>query len=155
MSASEMVSLLEGQGFFAGVPERVAAAIGELTSERKAGIGELLFRQGDPADRFFLVKSGLVAIELYAPGRDPIVVEQVYDGDVVGWSWLVPPYRWSFDARAVEPSSLIDIDAAALRERFGVDPILGYEVIRRFVPVMARRLSSARERLVECVTDPS
>jgi CRP-like cAMP-binding protein len=150
-----MVSLLEGQGFFAGVPERVAAAIGELTSERKAGIGELLFRQGDPADRFFLVKSGLVAIELYAPGRDPIVVEQVYDGDVVGWSWLVPPYRWSFDARAVEPSSLIDIDAAALRERFGVDPILGYEVIRRFVPVMARRLSSARERLVECVTDPS
>jgi CRP-like cAMP-binding protein len=155
MSASSMVSLLEGQGFFAGVPERVAATLGELTSERKAGIDELLFRQGDAADRFFLVKSGLVAIELYAPGRDPIVVEQVYDGDVVGWSWLVPPYRWSFDARAVEPSSLIDIDAASLRERFAADPILGYEVIRRFVPVMARRLSSARERLVECVTEPS
>ena len=155
MSVSSMATLLEEQGFFAGVPERVAAAIGELTSERKAAIGELLFRQGDAADRFYLVKSGLVAVELYAPGRDPIVVEQVYDGDVVGWSWLVPPYRWSFDARAVEPSSLIDIDAAALRERFGVDPILGYEVMRRFIPVMARRLSSARERLVECVTEPS
>jgi CRP-like cAMP-binding protein len=150
-----MASLLEGQGFFAGVSEGVAATIGELTSERKAGIDELLFRQGDPAERFFLVKSGLVAVELYAPGRDPIVVEQVYDGDVVGWSWLVPPYRWSFDARAVEPSSLIEIDAAALRERFGVDPILGFEVMRRFIPVMARRLSSARERLVECVTEPS
>ncbi|MGP6190361.1 MAG: Crp/Fnr family transcriptional regulator [Vulcanimicrobiaceae bacterium] len=155
MSASSIANLLETQGFFAGVPEQVAAALAELTSERKADIDELLFRQGDPADRFFLVKSGLVAIELYAPGRDPIVVEQVYDGDVVGWSWLIPPYRWSFDARAVEPSSLIEIDAATLRERFALDPILGYEVIRRFAPVMARRLSSARERLVECVTEPS
>ncbi len=155
MSTSSMASLLVEQGFFASVPENVAATIGELTSERKAGIDELLFRQGDRADRFYLVKSGLVAVELYAPGRDPIVVEQVYDGDVVGWSWLVAPYRWGFDARAVEPSSLIDIDAAALRERFASDPILGYEVMKRFIPVMARRLSSARERLVECVTEPS
>jgi CRP/FNR family cyclic AMP-dependent transcriptional regulator len=155
MSTSSMASLLVEQGFFASVPDNVAATIGELTSERKAGIDELLFRQGDRADHFYLVKSGLIAVELYAPGRDPIVVEQVYDGDVVGWSWLVAPYRWSFDARAVEPSSLIDIDALALRERFPADPILGYEVMRRFIPVMARRLSSARERLVECVTEPS
>ena len=155
MRTSSMASLLVEQGFFASVPENVAATISELTSERKAGIDELLFRQGDRADHFYLVKSGLIAVELYAPGRDPIVVEHVYDGDVVGWSWLVAPYRWGFDARAVEPSSLIDIDAAALRERFPTDPILGYEVMRRFIPVMARRLSSARERLVECVTEPS
>ena len=153
MNAST-AGLVEGQGFFAGVPERVADAIGALATERNVRIGELLFRQGEPADRFYLVRSGRVAVELYAPGRDPIVVEHVYDGDVVGWSWLVPPFRWSFDARAVEPSSLIEIDAAALRERFSTDPILGYEVIRRFTPVIARRLSSARERLVECVTEP-
>jgi CRP-like cAMP-binding protein len=155
MNASSMAMLLEGQGFFAGVPERVASTLGALTSERKAGIDELLFRQGDRADHFYLVRNGLVAIEVYAPGRDPIVVEQVYDGDVVGWSWLVSPYRWSFDARAVEPSSLIDIDAAALRARFADDPALGFEVMRRFIPVMARRLSSARERLVECVSEPA
>ena len=153
MNASA-ASLLEGQGFFARVPELVADAISTLATERKMRIGELLFRQGEPADRFYLVRSGRVAVELYAPGRDPIVVEHVYDGDVVGWSWLVPPFRWSFDARAVEPSSLIDVDAAALREQFSTDPILGYEVIRRFVPVIARRLSSARERLDECVTEP-
>ena len=153
MNASA-ASLLEGQGFFARVPELVADAISALATERKVRIGELLFRQGEPANRFYLVRSGRVAVELYAPGRDPIVVEHVYDGDVVGWSWLVPPFRWSFDARAVEPSSLIDVDAAALREQFSTDPILGYEVIRRFVPVIARRLSSARERLVECVTEP-
>jgi CRP/FNR family transcriptional regulator, cyclic AMP receptor protein len=154
MSTSSMASVVEAQSFFAGVPERVAAAIGELTTERKADIDELLFRQGESADRFLVVKSGRVAIELYAPGRDPIVVEHVYDGDVVGWSWLVPPYRWGFDARAVEPSSLLEVDAAALRERFSSDPVLGYEVMRRFLPVMARRLSGARERLVECLTEP-
>ena len=154
MNAST-ADLLEAQGFFAGVPERVADAIRVLATERKVRIGELLFRQGEPANRFYLVRSGRVAVELYAPGRDPIVVEHVYDGDVVGWSWLVQPFRWSFDARAVEPSSLIDVDAAALREQFSTDPILGYEVIRRFVPVIARRLSSARERLVECVTEPA
>ncbi len=146
--------LLEGQGFFAGVPRHVAGVISALATERKMRIGELLFRQGELADRFALVRNGRVAVELYAPGRDPIVVEHVYDGDVVGWSWLVPPFRWSFDARAVEPSSLIEIDAAALRERFSTDPILGYEVIRRFMPVIARQIASARERLIECVTEP-
>jgi CRP/FNR family cyclic AMP-dependent transcriptional regulator len=155
MNASGMARLLESQGFFAGLPERIAAAIGELTSERKASMNELLFRQGEAADRFFLVQRGMVAVEVYAPGRDPIVVEQVDEGEVVGWSWLVPPYRWSFDARSVEPSSLIEIDAGALRERFEADPALGYEVMKRFVPVMASRLSSARERLVECVSEPA
>src|ERR1035438_3477525 len=77
MSTSSMASLLVEQGFFATVPENVAATIGELTSERKAGIDELLFRQGDRADHFYLVKSGLIAVEMYAPGRDAIVVEQI------------------------------------------------------------------------------
>jgi CRP/FNR family transcriptional regulator, cyclic AMP receptor protein len=134
--------------------KRVADAIRALATERKVQIGELLFRHGEPADRFDLVCSGRVALELYAPGRDPMVVEHVYDGDVVGWSWLVPPFRWSFDARAVEPSLLIEVDAAALRERFSSDPILGYEVIRRFIPAIARQIASARERLIECVTEP-
>jgi CRP/FNR family cyclic AMP-dependent transcriptional regulator len=153
MNAST-AGLLEEQGFFAGVPERVADAISSLATERNARIGELLLRQGEPADRFFLVRYGLVAIEMYAPGRDPIAVDHMYVGDVVGWSWLVPPFRCSLDARAVEPSSLIEIDAVSLRERFGTDPILGYEVLRRFIPVIAHLLSSARERLVECLTEP-
>jgi CRP/FNR family transcriptional regulator, cyclic AMP receptor protein len=155
MNTSSMANLLSEQRFFAGIPDRFVATIGELASERRADIDELLWRQGQRADRFYLVKTGRIAIEQYAPGRDPIVVDQASEGDVVGWSWLVAPYRWTFDARAVEPSSLIDIDAAALRDRFGVDPILGYEVMQRFFPVMGRRLSSALERLVECITEQS
>jgi CRP/FNR family cyclic AMP-dependent transcriptional regulator len=153
--APSMAVLVSAQGFFSGVPESVAAAIGAVTSERKVRIGELLFHQGDSADRFFLVRNGLIAVELYAPGREPIVVEHVDEGDVVGWSWLVPPHRWSFDARAVEPSSLFEVNGRALRERFAADAILGYEVMKRFTPLMARRLASARERLVECLIEPS
>jgi CRP-like cAMP-binding protein len=152
---ASIVTLIERHGFFVGIPQRMAAAIGALAVERKVAMDEMLLRQGEPANHVFLVYSGKVSVELFAPGRDPIVVEQLGAGDVVGWSWLCLPYRWSFDARAVEPSTVIDIDAAALRARFDADPALGYEVLRRFVPVMSRRLSSSRERMVECVIDKS
>jgi CRP-like cAMP-binding protein len=155
MTAMSIVSMLEQHRFFAGIPANMAAAIGEYSTERGYAMDEFLLRQGDPADHVYLVYSGMVSVELYAPGRDPVVVEQLGAGDVVGWSWLCPPYRWAFDARAVEPSTIVDINAAALRARFDADPALGYEVLRRFVPVMARRLSSSRERMVECVIDKS
>jgi CRP-like cAMP-binding protein len=155
MSATGMAGLLQRQGFLSGVSDSIAATLGEFTTKRKTDIDELLFGQGGSADIFYLVEDGLVAIELYAHGRERVVVEHVADGDLVGWSWLIPPYHWQFDARAVEPTTLIEIDAAALRARFETDPRLGYEIMRRFIPVMARRLASARERLVECVSDPS
>jgi CRP/FNR family cyclic AMP-dependent transcriptional regulator len=146
---------IAGHGLFAGVSDSIAGVLAALSSQREAKIGEVLFRVGDAAERFFIVRRGLVSIELYAPGRVPIVVEQVDDGDVIGWSWLVPPYRWRFDARVAEPTSLFSIDAAALREQLDEDPALGYAVTKRFLPVMARRLSSARERLVESITEPA
>ncbi len=148
-----IAGLFEGRGFFANLPEPFAEIIAELASDRDVRSGELLFRHGETADRFYLVRRGMVAIELYAPGRDPIVVEHVENDDVVGWSWLVPPYRWNFDARAVGPTSLIAIDAPALRARCNEQPPFGYEIVRRFIPVMAHRLSSARERLVESITE--
>jgi CRP-like cAMP-binding protein len=153
MIKTAIAGLFEGRGFFAGLAEPYAEIISGLASYRDVRIGELLFRHGETADRFFLVRRGLVAIELYAPGRTPIVVEHVENDDVVGWSWLVEPYRWNFDARAVEPSSLIAVDAPALRARCNAEPAFGYEIVRRFIPVMAHRLSSARERLVESVAE--
>jgi CRP-like cAMP-binding protein len=148
-----IAGLFEGKGFFTGLPQPFAEIITDLATDHEVKGGKLLFRHGEPADRFYLVRQGLVAIELYAPGRDPIVVEHVENDDVVGWSWLVAPYRWNFDARAVEPTALIGVDAPALRARCNAEPAFGYEIVRRFIPVMAHRLSSARERLVESVTE--
>jgi CRP-like cAMP-binding protein len=141
--------------FFRGIPPDLARALASYASLSELKIGQLLLHVGEPAEHFYVVAHGLVAIELYAAGRPAIVVDQVRAGDVVGWSWLVPPYRWRFDARAVEPAVVIDFDAEPLRERMEVDPRLGYEVVKRFIPVMSRRLASARERLVESVSEPA
>lgn len=151
----ELDSAIRNNAFFRDIPDDLASALAGIASRAALKIGQMLFRVGEAADHFFIVEHGLLSIELYAPGRQPIVVDQVPSGDVAGWSWLVPPYRWRFDARAVEPTSVIDFDAATLRERMEADPRLGYEVMKRFIPVMSRRLSSARERLVESVTEPA
>lgn len=150
---TSIAELFEGKGFFSGLSEPYSEIVADLAMDYEVKAGELLFRHGEAATRFYLVTHGRVAIELYAPGREPIVVEHIENDDVVGWSWLVAPYRWNFDARAVEPSSLIGVDAPALRARCNAEPAFGYEIIRRFIPVMAHRLSNARERLVESVTE--
>ena len=150
---TSIAELFDGKGFFAGLPEPLTEIVAGLATDYEVKAGELLFRHGEAATRFYLVTHGRVAIELYSPGREAIVVEHVENDDVVGWSWLVAPYRWNFDARAVEPSSLIGIDAPALRARCNAEPAFGYEILRRFIPVMAHRLSSARERLVESITE--
>jgi CRP-like cAMP-binding protein len=150
---TSIAELFEGKGFFSGLSEPYAEIVAGLAMDYEVKAGELLFRHGEAASRFYLVTHGRVAIELYAPGREPIVVEHIENDDVVGWSWLVAPYRWNFDARAVEPSSLIGVDAPALRARCNAEPAFGYEILRRFIPVMAHRLSNARERLVESVTE--
>jgi CRP-like cAMP-binding protein len=153
MSAAT-IDTITRNAFFKGIPEDLAGTLAGLASMAELRIGQLLVRVGEPAGHFFIVERGLLSIEVYAAGRDPIVVDQVRVGDVVGWSWLVAPYRWRFDARAVEPTSVIDFDGATLREHLESDPRLGYEVTKRFVLVMSRRLASARERLVEAMTEP-
>jgi CRP-like cAMP-binding protein len=153
MSATT-TDIISHNAFFKGIPDDLAATLAGVSSMAELRIGQLLVRVGEPAGHFYIVERGLLSIEVYAAGRDPIVVDQVRVGDVVGWSWLVAPYRWRFDARAVEPTSVIDFDAITLREHLEADPRLGYEVTKRFVLVMSRRLASARERLVEAMTEP-
>ncbi len=111
--------------------------------------GETLFREGEPADVFYLVRRGRVALELYVPARGPITVETVDAGDVVGWSWLFPPYTWHFDARAVGPVRAIAVDGACIREKCDDDPALGYELMRRFSAVLLDRLNATQLRLVD------
>ncbi|MDR3514371.1 MAG: cyclic nucleotide-binding domain-containing protein [Azospirillaceae bacterium] len=154
MSKIAIETMLTTEGFFAGLPAAQADVIADLAALHEVKAGTFLFRAGEPADRFFLVRQGRVVVELYAPGREAVAVESVGPGDILGWSWLLPPYRWRFDARVVEPSTLIGVDATTLRDRLETDPVLGYAVLRRFVPVIASRLASARERMAERLCEP-
>ena len=110
--------------------------------------GEFVFREGEPADHFYVLRRGRVAIEVRTPARG-VVLDTVDDGDVVGWSWMVPPYRWAFDARATTDTSAVAFDAVCLRGKCDADPRVGYELTQRFVKVMNQRLQSARIRLLD------
>lgn len=139
--------------FFAGLtPEAIALAAGCATNVHIRP-GQFLFHEGEPADTFYVIRRGRVAIEMRTPTGE-VVLDTAHDGDVVGWSWLVPPYRWTFDARATEDSSAIAFDGACLRGKCETDPGLGYPLLQRVVGVMSARLHSARVRLVDLYGAP-
>ena len=111
--------------------------------------GERLFREGDPADTFYLVRKGRVSLSTHAPARGAIVIETLDPGEIFGWSWLFPPYVWHFDARAVDDVRAVAFDGACLRGKCETDGALGYELMTRFAAVMIDRLQHTRLRLLD------
>lgn len=111
--------------------------------------GAYLLREGDPADVFYVIRRGRVALETFVPQEGKMILETIDDGDLLGWSWLVPPYRVAFDARAVDTVHAISFDALCLRGKCDEDPALGYGLMRRFLPVIMERLQATRLRLID------
>jgi CRP-like cAMP-binding protein len=146
--------ILADHPFAKDMPPQVLSTISGCCSNAVYHPGDYIFREGEAADHFFLIRHGLVALEIHLPQGPPIVVETLETGDIFGWSWLMPPYRWSSDARASEQVRLLKLDGACLRGKIESDHLLGYEVYRRFLPIMARRLATTRLRIVELVIEP-
>ena len=134
--------------FFHGLDTATTELLAGCAANVHVRPDEFLFREGEPADHFFLLRRGRVAIEVRTPGRG-VVLDTLEDGDVVGWSWIVPPYRWTFDARATADTSAVSFDAACLRAKCDAEPQVGYEVSKRCIQVMNQRLQSARIRLLD------
>jgi CRP/FNR family transcriptional regulator, cyclic AMP receptor protein len=111
--------------------------------------GAVLFREGDSADVFYAVRQGAVALEVFVPTRGAVTIETLEDGEVLGWSWLFPPYRWHFDAKALSPIRATAFDGACLRDKCDQDPRLGYHLMSRFAQVMIERLQWTRLRLLD------
>jgi CRP/FNR family cyclic AMP-dependent transcriptional regulator len=116
--------------------------------------GDYLAREGAPADTFFALRRGHVALQLRAPARG-IVIETLGEGQVCGWSWLVAPYQWQFDVRALESVDALVFDATCLRGKIEADDALGYALLRRFAPVMLERLQHTRLRLIDVYGNPA
>ena len=110
--------------------------------------GVFLAREGEPADRFFVVRAGSVALEIHAP-TGPLLVETLGAGDLVGWSWIFPPHRWVYDVEVLERTRLVAIDAVCLRDKCSADPAFGYRVMHRFAQVVVERLQATRLRLLD------
>lgn len=110
--------------------------------------GQVIFREGETANRFYLIEQGKVELEASAGSGEPVTIDVIRDGDLLGWSWLFPPYVWHFSARAVEPTTAIFFYGTVLREYCEQDQALGYELFKRMSEVMTRRLQGARVRLL-------
>lgn len=111
--------------------------------------GVPLLREGDPADEFFVIRRGAVAVETDVPGRGPVTLETLGEGDLLGWSWLVPPYRTAFGARALDTVHVVALDGACLRGKCERDPVLGYDLLKIVATVFVRRLEETRMRLLD------
>lgn len=134
---------------FAGLGEDHLRLIAGCAHNEHVDSSVFLFHEGDPADRFYLIRTGTVRLEVHSPARGSLPIETLEAGEVIGWSWLFEPYRWQLDARVVEPSSLVSFDAACLRGKTEQDHELGYQLMRRFAALLVERLQATRFQLLD------
>lgn len=141
--------IIDEHPFFQGIDAKLRELLVGCAANERFEAGHFLFREGQQAEKFYLVRAGTVAVEIDVPGKQPIIIETIGEGEVAGWSWIVAPYRSTFDARAVTLVRALSFDAKCLRRKMEADPALGFEVMRRFVPMMAHRLAAARMQMLD------
>lgn len=141
-------------GFLNAMDESTRGLIAGCASNVVFQKGEFIYREGNPANEFYLIKHGTVALEVHVPGRESLVIETIEEGEILGWSWIVPPYRSRFDARAVGLVRTICINAECLREKMEHDHEVGYQFYRQFLPVVTARLAAARMQVIDMYGHP-
>lgn len=154
MIRREVAAVLKAHPLLSGLPDSVTDELAGCARNVAFGTEALLLVEGEPAETFYLLRRGRVAIEVRSPVRGPLVIETRNPGDVVGWSWMVPPYRSQFDARALEPVGAVAVDAACLRRKAETDPAIGYLLLQRVAGVLVDRLQATRLRLLDLYEVP-
>jgi CRP-like cAMP-binding protein len=139
-----IAELLEQHPFLRGLAPQAIRFIAGCAKNERYEAGQYIFREGEPADWFHLVREGTVSLEAHVPGRGPVSFLTVKAGEILGAAWIAPPYRWLNDARALEVTRTTAFDAACLRAKCESDPALGYELMKRFLPPLIERLQAAR-----------
>ena len=149
MAVEGLEKIIARQALFAGLGDAFLSLVTGCAKNVRFGAGEFLSHEGDDANEFYLVREGRVAMEIGAPGRGRMTFLTAGPDNVVGLSWLVPPHRWTYDARAQEDVRALSFDAGCLRNKFDADPALGYEVMRRFMPIIVERLHNTRLQMLD------
>ena len=145
----QLQALIEAHPFMQGLGLSHAATLAECAMKTEFASGQLIFREGDIANRFYVILEGKVALQARSQGASPVLIETIGPGEVLGWSWLFEPCTWHFDARAVEPTKAIFFYGTWLREQCEKDRVFGCELYKRVSLVVIDRLQSARRRLLE------
>jgi CRP/FNR family transcriptional regulator, cyclic AMP receptor protein len=140
---------LAANGFFAGLAPEFLDFLAAHAKTRAFKELEVAFHFGERAQSFFLVTSGHLSIEVAAIEGPALELQNLGPGSVLGWSWLIAPHRWAFQARATTPATLIEFDGDAVLAECEANPKFGYEVLKRFSALMSDRLRHARQRMIE------
>jgi CRP-like cAMP-binding protein len=149
MAEASIRSRVAESELFAGLAADFIDYLAAHAALRQVRKDAVVFRYGDRADHFYLVSSGHIAVEVAAIAGPVLELQDLGPGAVVGWSWLIPPHRWNFNARAMSPAEVIEFDGNAVLARCEEDPRFGYELLKRFATLMSERLSFARQKMME------
>lgn len=145
----DIKTLIQEHPFFAGLDDAALELIAGCAWNVHFSPGEYLFHEGEPANQFYLLRAGRVRLETAVPGRGPMVIETIREGEVIGWSWLFPPYVWQFDALAGESVRATAFDGKCLRGKCRENHDLGYELAMRSAHIMMQRLQATRLQLLD------
>jgi len=135
--------------FFAGIDHGFMELVVGCASNVKFEAGAYVFKEGTPADTFYLIREGKVAVEMFSPQSKPLVVATVGEGEILGWSWLLPPYVWKFNGHALQNVRAIALDGKCLRAKCEENHDLGYAVLKRLVQNIEQRLDETRFQLLD------
>ncbi len=155
MEVEGLDRILMQHPFFAGLEPEIVQLVAGCGRNLRFEAGQYLFHEGEPANEFYLIRHGRVALEILPPGQPAMVFSTLGEGEIVGASWLVPPYRWMFDARATELTRVVGMDAACLRNKCEDNHHIGYEMMKRFLPVLLQRLQATRLQILDIYGKPA
>lgn len=140
---------LRNHSFGSGLPPAAIRMLAGIAQARDFKAGEYLWKQGDRAEVLYLIDSGQIALEILVPHQGPLQIETVGAGEVLGWSCLLEPYRWHFDARTLEDVSALVLESKRLRQQCDDLPVVGYRVLKQLTPLLEVRLQKMRLRILE------
>ncbi|WP_394754380.1 Crp/Fnr family transcriptional regulator [Crenothrix sp.] len=149
MSNQSINQYLADHAFFSGFSDDVLKFLCECSSTREIKKGQILFRQGENADKFYVVLNGRISIQMPAIMGPTLEIQTLGKDQVLGWSWLISPYKWSFQTMAEEDSELLMFDGKALLERCEQEPKFGYALLKKFAELMSMRLDAARQKMMD------
>jgi len=149
MAIEGLERILAGHPLFRNMEPEFHDLLAGCAKNARFPADSYLFHEGDDADWLYLVRDGRVALEISAPGHGRMVFQTIASGGVLGLSWLVPPYRWRFDAHVKEDLRVIEFDANCLRTKCDANPALGYAVMKQILPALVDRLHDTRVQLLD------
>ncbi len=145
----DLGAILKAHAFLDGLDTAACDLVFGCARQVSFDAGTYLFHEGEPAQQLYLIREGRVALEVEVPGRGTLTFQTLAENEVVGLSWLVPPYRWAYDAKALDSIRAVAVDARCLRDACDNDHDFGYAFMKRFVPVLVERLQATRFQVLD------